>query len=107
MNFMIRKTEESKNLFLVSCADWESVIAASDSSDAAAISVEKASEEYEKELNLSPTISVMNITKCFRDLKPLEEVVFFYTPDVLADAGMYDLSKKYSKIIDLMKRDET
>jgi hypothetical protein len=104
---MIRKTEGSKNLFLVCCADWESVIAASDESDAAAISIERASVEYEKNLNLSPTISVMNITKCYLNLKPLEEITFFYTPDVLADAGMYDLSKKYSKIIDLMKKDET
>jgi hypothetical protein len=99
---MLRKLNKETQIFFVTCANWESVVAASDESDAAAISIEKASLEYGKDLNLSPTLCVMNISKSFKEVKFLDDTYTFLTPDVLADAGMHDLSKKYSKIIDLM-----
>ena len=104
---MLSKKIKGKDLFWVSCADWNNLVSASDSEDAATLSIEVANKEYGKNLNLSPTIEVYNLTKTFEKNKNPESCKVFFTPDVLADAGLYNLSKKYSTIINLMKKDET
>jgi len=44
-----------------------------------------------------------DITKSYNDMNDPDSVYFIYTPDALANAGMHSLSKKYSKVIGLLK----
>ena len=101
---MIIDKESTDNFFLAKCADWQCVTSASDESDAAATSIELANQKYNKNLRLSPTIDVINITNIINQSSDYHKV---YTPDALADAGLYDLSAKYSKLIGFMKKDES
>jgi|TARA_B100001564_G_scaffold335678_1_gene325240 hypothetical protein len=100
---MIRKTENPKKLFYVSCADWESVVESIDKEEAGALALEKANKEYGSSLCLSPTICVFDITKSYNEMNDPDSVHFIYTPNALANAGMHSLSKKYSKVIGLLK----
>lgn len=100
---MISKKDDQINSFYVSCANWQCVVNAEDTDDAAAKAVELANEKYKKELNLSPTITILDISSILKKMEVPEDVSFAYTPDVLANIGLYDLSKKYTKIINLMK----
>ena len=103
---MIKDGESIDDFFLTKCADWQCVTLASDESDAAATCIEIANEKYKKELKLSPTIEVINLNRSIKQEELLESTYKLYTPDVLANAGFLDLSKKYSKIIGFMKGDE-
>jgi len=100
---MIVKKNEKLESYYVACANWECVVDAEDVDDAAAKAVELANEKYKKELNLSPTITILNVSSILKKMEVPEDVSFAYTPDVLANIGLYDLSKKYTKIIKLMK----
>lgn len=100
---MIHSVDEENKAYYVSCADWECMVKASDHNDAAAQAVESANEKFKKNLNLSPSITVVDISSILKKMEVIDDVYFAYTPDVLANIGMYDLSKKYTKIIGLMK----
>ena len=104
---MIRKSDKKDHLFYVVCADWETVIAAKDASEAATVSVEMANREYGKELCLSPSMTVMDLHRTYDELDAVESTDIFYTPQVLADAGLHDLSKKYASIIKLIGNDSS
>lgn len=101
---MIIDKESENNFFLAKCADWQCMTSASDESDAAAISIELGNQKYGKNLRLSPTIDVINITELMKDSSDFYKI---YTPDALANAGLYDLSRKYSKVIGFMKKNES
>ena len=100
---MIHSVDDEKKAYYVSCANWECMVKALDYNDAAAQAVELANEKFKKNLNLSPTITIIDISSILKKMEVPDDVYFAYTPDVLANIGMYDLSKKYTKIIDLMK----
>ncbi|MDG1173568.1 MAG: hypothetical protein P8M67_04650 [Opitutales bacterium] len=102
---MIHNTDSKKDAYYVSCANWECMVKAIDPDDAVAQGLEKANDEFGKNLNLSPSISVMNISSIFKKMEVIDDISFVYTPDALANVGMYDLSKKYNKIIGLMKEE--
>tara|TARA_Y100000356_G_C11225102_1_gene271492 strand:- start:51 stop:314 length:264 start_codon:yes stop_codon:yes gene_type:complete len=78
------------------------VVSAKDQNDAAAISIEKAHDEYGKNLCLSPSMIVMDISLASKELDAVESTHVIYTPTVLADAGMHSLSKKYSKVLKMI-----
>ncbi|MAF25922.1 hypothetical protein CL634_10155 [bacterium] len=102
---MIRKSDREDTLFYVVCADWESIITANDENDAATIAIEEASNEYGKNLCLAPSMTVIDMDFMYKHLDAVEATNILYTPKVLANAGMHDLSKKYAKIIKLIKTD--
>ena len=102
---MIRKSDRENTLFYVVCADWESIVTANDESDAAAISIEEAHREYGKDLCLAPSMTVMNMDFMYDSLDAVEATNILYTPKVLANAGMHDLSRKYAKVIKLINAD--
>jgi hypothetical protein len=97
---MIREFSKNKKLFMVVCANWEGVVEAVDSKEAAALSLEQADNIYGKNLKLSPTMSIYNISNSYEDNIASNDVSFIYTPDVLANAGMHSLSKKYNFLIE-------
>ena len=100
---MIRKSTSNKTLFYVVCADWESIVEAKDFEDAAALAIEKASEEYGRNLCLAPSMTAVDMNFMYDSLDAVEATNILYTPKVLANAGMHDLSKKYAKVINLIK----
>jgi len=106
---MIRLSKKNEKMFfLVSSANWEAVVCASDTEEAAAIAIEEASMEFEKDLCLSPTITVFNVNDiCMDENLDPDLINLFYTPTVLANAGMHSLAKKYSKVIGLMSKNDT
>jgi len=104
---MLRELKEDKKFFLVRCADWEYVAFTHDNQDAAAIALEEANSIYKRDMKVSPTIGVMDLSSSYSDLELNDNIAFFYTPNVLANAGMHSLAKKFSKIIKLMKEDDS
>lgn len=103
---MIRKTDSSNSIFYISCADWECVLVSDDPDEAAAIAMERANRKYGKYLNLSPTIKVVNVNYAIDKMEILDDILVMYTPNVLANAGLHDLAKKYKKIINVIKNEE-
>jgi hypothetical protein len=102
---MIENKEDGKKAFYVSCANWECMVKTTDEADAAAIAVEMSNKKFGKELNLAPNITVLDISSILEKMEVVDDCYMLYTPDVLANAGMYDLSSKYNKIINLMKKE--
>ena len=103
---MIYDVDSKLKSYYVTCANWECFIKANDETDAASRAVEKANDKFKKELNLAPSITVMDISSIFKKMDVVDDVHFVYTPDALANVGMYDLSEKYNKIINLMKKEK-
>ena len=103
---MIRNTDNSNSIFYISCADWECVLVSDDPDEAAAIAMERANKKYGKYLNLSPTIKVVNVNYAIDKMEILDDILVMYTPNVLANAGLHDLAKKYKKIINVIKNEE-
>ena len=95
----IRKSNTKNNIFYVVCADWEGCIPANNPSEAAAIAIELSYKKYGKNMCISPTISVIDLPKLHDSLDAVEHVHLLYTPEVLANAGFHDLSKKFKNII--------
>ena len=104
---MVKKSEKGESLFYVVCADWEAIVDAKDENEAAAIAIEEANSAYGKNLCLSPSMTVVNMRLMYDSLDAVESTNILYTPKVLANAGMHDLSKKYSKIINIINNDSS
>lgn len=96
---MIIDPNTDNKLFLVECANWKSVQSAIDPDEAGALALEEAYAEYEEKLSLSPTISIIDLSK--PNVSPDDSYVID-TPTTLANAGMHSISKKYSTIMKLM-----
>lgn len=101
---MIRKYSKTKSVFMIVCADWEAVVEAGDIEEAAALAIEEADSIYQKDLKLSPTMTVYNISSSYEKSTATKDMSFMYTPDVLANAGKHSLSSKYNKLIEIMKK---
>ena len=102
---MIHNSDSDKKAYYVSCADWECMVKAIDPNDAVAQGLEMANDKFGKNLNLAPSIAVMDISSIFKKMEVIDDISFVYTPDALANVGMYGLSKKYNNIINLMKKE--
>lgn len=105
IEFKTMKEKPQKSHYMVVCADWECVLESKTPEDAASIALIQKFEELGKNLNLSPTISVFDFKGAYESMNVVENIHFFYTPHVLADAGYHDLSKKYINVIKLTSND--
>jgi len=102
---MVRSTEnQEKKFYLVSGGEWESVVLAKDSIDAAAAGLEKVFEHYGTSLMLSNCITVTNCS----DLKTQEpeemEIDLFYVPSILSDIGKNGLATELDTILKNMQK---
>jgi len=100
---MSQKTQKSN--FMVVCADWEYICNCKSPEDAAAEGMVNKFNELGDQLNLSPTLSVFDISKAYETMDVVSNIHFFYTPHVLADSGYHDLSKKYVNLINLISNE--
>ena len=96
----LRESDSDKKLYCVICANWEACTEADNVDDAAALAIETAYEKYDKDMCLSPTVSVMDLTAIHESIDAVEHIHLLFTPDVLANAGLYDLSKNFKNIIE-------
>lgn len=103
---MIRKSDKEKSIFMVVSADWECINEAKSPEEAASLAVEEVYAKYEKNLNLSPTITTYNVSSALNGENLFETIISHYTPMVLSDIGMHELSKKYKNVLKkLLKND--
>ena len=95
----VRKANSKGDMFFVVCADWEGCIPAKNPSEAAAVAIELSYKKHGKNMCISPTISVMDLSGLHESFDAVEHIHVLYTPEVLANAGLHDLSKKFKKLI--------
>lgn len=100
---MISKTKEDLRIFVAFCADWECVIKASDAEEASCKALEEASRAYGKDMNLSPAIGIIDVSKIYSNMSCPDDIYFIYTPKALANAGLHDLASKYENVIKILK----
>lgn len=100
---MTKKSEKSN--YMVVCADWEFICRCKSPEDAASIALIKNFEKLGESLNLSPTVSVFDISSAYETMNVVDNIHFFYTPHVLADSGYHELSKKYINVINLLNNE--
>ena len=92
--------EQDRNIYHVSCSDWECVVETSDSVGAVIKAFELAFEKYGDDLNLSITVSVVNCSEFhFRETERVEFNVYS-VPSILSDIGKFQLAEQLKKIID-------
>jgi len=92
-------TEDYKQTFFVSSADWESVVRAPNYDEAASTALEENLNKNKKNLKLSPAIIVVNMTK-YVEIFSDDCSKIFSTNMVLSNIGKHDLAKKFKKIIE-------
>ena len=95
-----RKADTEGGFYYVVCADWQVCSEAKTPEEAAALAMEKSYEKDGKNLCLAPVISVMDLASIHESFDIVENAHLLYTPGVLANAGLYELSKKFKKLID-------
>jgi hypothetical protein len=100
---MIREVEkENSSLYYIFGADWETVIEANNSNQAARAALESSFKKFGKQLNLSPTVMCLSLTGYNKSLDIDSCLEVFFTPELLADIGLHDLSKKFLTILKTM-----
>ena len=80
-------------------ADWDSLVDSSGTSEAAVSVFEGQYSKDGKNVKLSPTMTVVNLSALIKDLDCESTVDILSTPTVLADAGLHSLSRKFRDII--------
>ena len=96
--FLIKSNSENKPFYVV-CADWEACLVAGSPEEAAAQSIEASYKKSGKGMCISPTISVMDLTSIHSTFDAVENIHLLFTPDVLANAGLHELSKNFKTLI--------
>ncbi len=101
---LIPNRSKKESTFYVECANWKSIINAADSTEAATLGFEEALAKYSKNVQVSPVITVLDISSSMKTLDIQENVHFVYTPEVLANAGMHKTSKNFQEIIQNLQK---
>lgn len=89
--------------FHVSFLDYEAIVLAGDSVDAATTYVEYLYAKFKKNLLLTSIVKTVKVSELlyYSDIDDCEE--FHYMPDILSNAGLHDLAKKLKTIIDFQE----
>ena len=98
---MIKKIDKKNKFYFVTSADWEGITECQSASEAANTATEGALREFGKATKLAPGIVVLDLSEYGKLGNSDEATHVFYTPTVLADIGLHDLSKK----VDLLMKD--
>jgi hypothetical protein len=87
---MIRKVDSNTFFFLCQSADWQCIITAENEETAASLATENIMKFHCEEYSLSMTITVKKLLNNLIENAADSEVVVFYAPTVLADAGYHN-----------------
>lgn len=98
-NLYILMKPNTLERYYVLGADWDALVDSSGTSEAAVSVFEDQYAKDGKNVKLSPTMTVVNLSVLIKDLDCQGTVDILSTPTVLADAGLHALSKKFRDII--------
>lgn len=88
------------NRYYVRGGAWDALVDSPGTPEAATSVFEEQYARQGKEIKLSPTITVINLSSLMSKLEDCESALIeIPTPEVLADAGLHSLSKKFKRII--------
>lgn len=87
-----------KDFYFVTSADWEFSCESSSFNEAASTALTSMLNSFKKDLNLSPAIIVVNMSKYCVNFSESHSKVFS-TSSVLSDIGMHELAKKIKTIM--------
>jgi hypothetical protein len=104
MTFRNSEKEKRKKLYLVSSANWESVVKSESEVEAATKAVNEIYNE-DLEMKISPTIMVTNLSAFSKSDQNIDICSFCYSPKILSNAGLHDLSKDLDQIINQIQNE--
>lgn len=90
---------EGRDIYHISCSDWECVVESEDATDAVAQGLSDAFEEYGDDLNLSRTISIVNCSNFHFQETEKVEFETYSVPQILFDIGKFSLGEKLQEIL--------
>jgi|TARA_B110000196_G_C20547608_1_gene387307 hypothetical protein len=100
---LIPNPTRKEDTFFVTSANWTSVINAENYRSAGTKALEEVILKYNKSAEVSPTITVVNISRGMKEMDLGKNVSFIYTPEALADAGHHSKSSSFHEIIKNMQ----
>ena len=86
---MIRVINQKAFLYLCQSSDWQCIIEAEDEETAATIAVENLMSLKDKKLTMSMFVAVKQIVNNLFQEEDEKETKLFYSPIILANAGVY------------------
>jgi hypothetical protein len=101
--FSRKAGKSSRDLFFVSSCDWETVLEAGDASEAATRALEDQIERNPVDTNVSTVVLALNLNKTLEEADAPSNLEVLYAPQILANAGMHEESKRLQYIIDEIK----
>lgn len=106
MTFRNTEREKTKKTYLVTSGNWEITIKAETVLEAATQAVSLA-YEGDKDMKISPTIMVTDLSEYSGSESNIESCSFCYSPKILSNAGLHDLSKDLDQIINSIQKNES
>jgi len=106
MTFRNTEREKTKKIYLVTSGNWEITIKAETVLEAATQAVSLA-YEGDKDMKISPTIMVTDLSEYSGSEANIESCSFCYSPKILSNAGLHDLSKDLDQIINSIQKNES
>lgn len=106
MTFRNTEREKTKKIYLVASGNWETTVKAETVLEAATLAVSLAYKSDEH-MKISPTIMVTNLSEYSGSESNLDLCSFCYSPKILSNAGLHDLSKDLDQIINLIQKNES
>jgi hypothetical protein len=100
---LIEKPKRKESTYYVECANWRSMVNASDETEAATTAFEEALSKYQTHTEISPVATVIDVSSVINDMELGNNLHFVYSPTILANAGMHKRSKSLQYIIENLK----
>ena len=101
---LIPHRDRNEKTYFIECANWSSVLNATAPEEAATRALEEALQKYDKDTQVSPIFTVLDVDKCIKEIDIQDNIHFVYAPKVLANADMHDISSKLQYILDNLKK---
>lgn len=88
---MLRRVNDLKYFYLCQSADWQIIVESENEECAATLAVENIMEHAnsDEDYSLSVVIAVKKLTPNMIEISYSEEIVSFYSPTILANAGFH------------------
>ena len=96
--------EKSIKTYFVNSANWEYCVKADNPQEAATLAV-KDIYRNDNQMKISPTIMVSDLSKFSESNQFIEDCIFCYSPKILSNAGLHDLSRDLEGIINSIQNE--
>ena len=102
MTYRNTEREEKSKTYFITSANWEYCTKADSPQEAATLAIRDI-YEMDDGMKVSPTIMVTDLSEFSESENYLENCVFCYSPKILSNAGLHNLSKDLDEIINSMQ----